>query len=133
MKTAIIGKTKKNALVLCIVMISGLLSACSFLKKEQIQDKEVLLTKAGFKRKFTSSPENLAYVKTFTQNKVIKLANSPDIISRLNILTENDKVKGGVYYIFADAEDCECFYWGGEEVYSNYQEVLEQQKTFTDN
>ena len=133
MNTVTKGKAKKIAIFLSIAMVGGLLPACSFLKKEQIQDKEVLLTRAGFKRQFTSSPENLAYLKTFTQNKVIKLANSPDTISRLNILAENNQVKGVVYYIFADAEDCECFYWGGEEVYKNYQTVLDQQKTFPDN
>ena len=133
MNTTTKGRTKKIAFFFSIAMVGGLLSACGFLKKEQVQDKEVLLTQAGFKRKFTSSPENLAYLKTFTQNKVIKLANSPETIARLNILTENDKVKEGVYYIFADAEDCECFYWGGEEIYSKYQEVLEQQKIFADN
>ncbi|MEY3787620.1 MAG: hypothetical protein RLZ75_1827, partial [Pseudomonadota bacterium] len=51
MNTTTKGRTKKIAFFLSIAMVGGLLSACGFLKKEQVQDKEVLLTQAGFKRK----------------------------------------------------------------------------------
>ena len=108
--------------------VGGLFSGCSFLKKERIQDTEMLLMKAGFKQNFSSGPENVAYLKTFKQEELIKLANTPDTLSHLNILTDDDKLKSGSYYIFVDIEDCDCFYWGSEETYNKYQGVLQQQK-----
>jgi hypothetical protein len=128
MNTATKKRTKQIATVLSIAMVSGLFSACAFLKKEQVQDKEILLVQAGFKQTFSSGPENLGYLKTFKQEELIKLANTPDTISHLNILTDNDKLKSGTYYIFVDIEDCDCFYWGSEDTYNKYQYVLQQQK-----
>ena len=128
MNTATKKRTKQIATVLSIAMVSGLFSACAFLKKEQVQDKEILLVQAGFKQSFSSGPENLAYLKTFKQEELIKLANTPDTVSHLNILTDTDKLKSGTYYIFVDIEDCDCFYWGSEDTYNNYQDVLKQQK-----
>jgi len=114
MNTATKKRTKQIATVLSIAMVSGLFSACAFLKKEQVQDKEILLVQAGFKQTFSSGPENLAYLKTFKQEELIKLENTPDTLSHLNILTDDDKLKSGTYYIFVDIEDCDCFYWGSE-------------------
>jgi hypothetical protein len=109
------------------MMVCGLFSGCSFLKEERIQDTEMLLMKAGFKQNFSCCPENVAYLKTFKQEELIKLANTPETISHLNILTENDKLKSGTYYIYVDIEDSDSFYWGAEEAYNNYQTVLQQQ------
>ena len=128
MNTATKKRTKQIATVLSIAMVSGLFSACAFLKKEQVQDKEILLVQAGFKQTFSSGPENLGSLKTFKQEELIKLANTPDTTSHLNILTDNDKLKSGTYYIFVDIEDCDCFYWGSEDTYNKYQDVLQQQK-----
>jgi hypothetical protein len=128
MNTLTKRKTKQIATVLSIMMVGGLVSGCSFLKKEQVQDKEVLLLRAGFTQKFSTGPENLAYLKTFKQEELIKLADTSDTIAHLNILTESDKLKSGNYYLFVDIEDCDCFYWGSEDTYNKYQDVLKQQK-----
>lgn len=120
-------KIKKIATVLSIMMVGALFSACSFLKKERVQDTEMLLIQAGFKQNFSCGPENVAYLKTFKQEELIKLANTPETILHLNILTENDKLKSGTYYIYVDIEDSDSFYWGVEEAYNNYQTLLQQQ------
>jgi hypothetical protein len=121
-------KTKKIAAVISIMMVGGLISACGFLKKERVQDTEILLIKAGFKQSFSSGSENLAYLKTFKQEELIKLENTPETISHLISMTDNDKLKNGTYYIYVDIEDNDSFYWGAEEAYNNYQTVLQQQK-----
>ena len=96
------------------IAISSLLSSCSMMQAQQIQDKEQLLTAAGFKMKPADTPEKLAHLKSLPQDKI----------------TPNEK-DGVVYYIYADVDNCQCFYWGLDQSYQNFM-LLQEQKNIAD-
>ena len=87
MNTATKKRTKQIATVLSIAMVSGLFSACAFLKKEQVQDKEILLVQAGFKQTFSSGPDNLAYLKTIFDCDALTQTCSPEKVKRITRTT----------------------------------------------
>ena len=93
------------ALVLC-----GLLSSCAMLETQQVKDTEQLLTEAGFKMKLADTPAKMAHLKTLSQHKIVP-----------------HQKDGVVYYIYADAANCQCFYWGQDQSYRNFLLLQEQQ------
>ena len=92
------------------ILISGLLSSCAMMEAQKTQDKEQLLIAAGFKMKLADTPEKMAHLKTLTQHKIVP-----------------HQKDGKVYYIYADATTCQCFYWGQDQSYQNFMELQEQQ------
>lgn len=109
-------KTNNNFTLLLIlkiiaaVVLGGLLCSCAMLKAQQTKDTEQLLTEAGFKMKLADTPAKMAHLRTLSQNKI--MAHQKD---------------GSVYYIYADAANCQCFYWGKEQSYRNFLLLQEQQ------
>lgn len=81
--------------VFVAIVIGGFLSSCAMMKAQQSKETEQLLVTAGFKMKLADTPEKMAHLKTLTQYKIV--AHQKD---------------GKAYYIYADATNCQCFYWG---------------------
>ena len=92
------------------IVLSGFLSSCAMMEAQQAKDTEQLLAAAGFKMKLADTPTKLAHLKTLTQHKIVP--------------HEKD---GTVYYIYADATTCQCFYWGQDQSYRNFMQLQEQQ------
>ena len=109
-------KTNKNVTMFLIskifaaVVLGGFLSSCAMLKTQQIKDTEQLLLAAGFKMKLADTPAKMAHLQTLSQNKI--MAHQKD---------------GSVYYIYADAANCQCFYWGKEQAYQSFLQLQAQQ------
>jgi hypothetical protein len=80
------------------------------LETQQVKDTEQLLTKAGFKMKLANTPAKMAHLKTLSQHKIVL-----------------QQKNGAVYYIYADAANCQCFYWGQDQSYRNFLLLQEQQ------
>lgn len=97
--------------IFAVIFLGGLLSSCAMMKAQQTKDTEQLLAAAGFKMKPADTPAKMAHLKTLTQHKIV--AHQKD---------------GTIYYIYADASDCQCFYWGQEQSYQNLLHIQEQRK-----
>ena len=92
------------------IVLGGLLSSCAMMEAQQAKDTEQLLAAAGFKMKLADTPAKMAHLKTLTQHKIVP-----------------HQKDGAVYYIYADATNCQCFYWGQDQSYQNFMQLQEQQ------
>jgi hypothetical protein len=93
-----------------ITVLSIALAGCAAMKKSEATDTEQLLAAAGFKMKLADTPERLAHLKTLTQLKVVP----------------HDR-NGKMYYVYADAADCQCLYAGNQEAYQRYENLAVKQ------
>ncbi len=93
-------------IILNIVLLATVLSACGTLEVNQARDTEQLMSAAGFRVKLADTPDKLAHAETLTQFKLVP-----------------HEKNGTVYYVYADAVRCHCVYWGTEEAYQNYQRM----------
>ncbi len=80
------------------------LSGCTTLA-EKAQKTEQTLAASGFQVKLGTTPEQLAHIQSQTQMQLVP--------------HEKD---GNVYYVYADAQNCRCLYWGNEQAYQRYQQ-----------
>jgi hypothetical protein len=92
------------------LLLTLLLSSCAIMQAQQSKDTEKLLSAAGFKMTLANSPEKLDHLKTLTQNKLV--AHTKDAV---------------VYYTYADATNCQCFYVGSDKAYQSFLKLQEQQ------
>ena len=95
-----------------VVTISLMLAGCAALQKNEVLDAEGLLTKAGFQKHVADTPEKIAHLKTLPQQ----------CISRHNR-------HGKLYFVYADAANCQCLYAGDETEFRHYQDLERQQGT----
>ena len=93
-----------------LLILSGVLISCAALNARKNTDTEQLLVTAGFKINAANTPAKLDHLKTLSQNKLVA-----------------HKKDGAAYYIYADAEDCRCFYWGTEESYQKFLKLQNKQ------
>jgi hypothetical protein len=93
-----------------ITVLSIALAGCAAMKKSEATDTEQLLAAAGFKMKLADTPERLAHLKNLTQLKVVP----------------HDR-NGKMYYVYADAADCQCLYAGNQEAYQRYENLAVKQ------
>ncbi len=91
------------------IMLGGLLSSCAMMEAQKAKDTEQLLTEAGFKMKLADTPAKMAHLKTLTQLKIVP-----------------HQKNGVVYYIYADAITCQCFFWGQDQSYQNFLQLQDQ-------
>ena len=92
------------------IMLGGFLSSCAMMEAQKAKDTEQLLAAAGFKMKLADTPAKMAHLKTLTQYKIVP-----------------HQKDGTVYYIYADAANCQCFYWGLDQSYQNFMQLQQQQ------
>ncbi|MBT3256870.1 MAG: hypothetical protein HN366_10485 [Deltaproteobacteria bacterium] len=95
-----------------VVTIALMLAGCAALQKNEVMDVEGLLTNAGFQKHVADTPQKMAHLKTLGQQ----------CFSR-------HKRHGKLYFIYADAALCQCFYVGDELEFSHYQDLERQQNS----
>jgi PBP1b-binding outer membrane lipoprotein LpoB len=93
-----------------VVTIALMLAGCAALQKNEVMDAEELLTKAGFQKYVADTPQKMAHLKTLAQQ----------VISR-------HKRHGKLYFVYADAANCQCLYAGDETDFQHYQDLERQQ------
>jgi hypothetical protein len=93
-----------------VVTIALMLAGCAALQRNEVLDVEGLLTKAGFQKQIADTPQKLAHLKSLAQQ----------CISR-------HKRHGKLYFVYADAADCQCLYSGDEEALRHYRDLERQQ------
>jgi hypothetical protein len=87
-------------------------SGCAALQTNQVSDVEGLLTKAGFQKHVADTPQKLAHLKTLAQHRISR-----------------HKRHGKLYFVYADASDCQCLYAGGEEAFRHFRDLERQQNS----
>lgn len=85
----------------------ALLAGCAEIRREQIQQKENLLTAAGFRMKIADTPAAVAQLQAMPQNRMIARQH-PD---------------GTLVYTYADAKGCNCLYKGHAPEYQEYRRL----------
>jgi hypothetical protein len=73
------------------------------------QTAEQLLSAAGFKQIFPTTPAQQARVQNMPQKQIFMISKGPK-----------------VYYVYADANGCGCLYVGNQQKYQNFQRLLTQ-------
>ena len=98
------------AMAMLVTVLVCALAGCAVVKevqKSEASDTEQLLAAAGFKVKLADTPKKMAHLQTLTQRKLI-----------------SHQRNGKVYYVYADALNCQCLYVGNEAAYQRYQQML---------
>jgi hypothetical protein len=87
-----------------LLVAIGLLIACA-----EIQEKEQLLSAAGFSMKYADTPEKLEHLKQQEQHKIIPY------------------IKGGKsYFVYADSINCQCMYVGDDTAFQQFNSLQVQ-------
>jgi hypothetical protein len=87
------------------------LSSCAQIQRQEAEQIEPQLSAAGFRMKSADTPEKLAKLQAMPQRKLQQ--------------TWRD---GKLYYVFADAQGCNCFYLGDKAAYEQYQEMKQERQ-----
>ena len=73
------------------------------------QTAEQLLSAAGFKQIYPTTPAQQARLRNMPQKQIFLISKGPK-----------------VYYVYADATGCGCLYAGNQQNYRNFQNLLTQ-------
>lgn len=95
-----------------IVVGTCLIAAgCQAIESERAENTENLLREAGFQVRYADTPERFEDVKALEQRSLVK--------------KERD---GEPYYVYADAEGCQCLYYGTPAEYEKYRTLETDQR-----
>jgi len=102
-------KTRNRLFTLALALALAL-TGCAAIEKQEAQQQasqtEQLLSAAGFQMKLADTPQKLAHLQALTP---LKLAPHPR--------------DGKIYFIYADAQFCQCLYAGDQAAYQRYQRL----------
>ena len=90
--------------IFSVFALVSILSACA-----DIQEKERLLSAAGFSMKYADTPEKIDHLKLQEQNKIIPYVK-----------------EGKAYFVYADSTTCQCMYIGDDNAFQKYNSLQEQ-------
>lgn len=93
------------------VLLAAVVSGCAALEREEVGQTENLLAAAGFQMKPAETPEKLAQLGTMRQHQIIRRLHD-----------------GQVMYVYADAQVCNCLYYGTQQQYDRYRRLALQQQ-----
>ncbi|NJO55278.1 MAG: hypothetical protein HC834_01795 [Rhodospirillales bacterium] len=96
---------------LAFAVISLSLAACASIERQEAEQTEQLLSAAGFSLKLADSPEKLAQLRAMKQR--VLLPRTKD---------------GQTYFLYADADGCNCLYAGNEADHQAYERLAVQQE-----
>ncbi len=88
-----------------------LLTAACATPQQRAEDRENLLTAAGFTARPANTPERVASLRGLPANKVVQRVRS-----------------GTVRYVYADPLVCGCLYVGDQAAYGRYQQEVFQRR-----
>lgn len=100
----------KPSTIAMLIFVGVTASAC-VTTSNATQDKENLLSAAGFKIRLADTPERIASLKSLPPNE-------------FTVQSQN----GQPVFIYADPAVCGCLYYGNQDNFSAYQQMAFQQK-----
>ena len=90
-----------------ILALGVFITGCASSQKTKAVDRELYLTSAGFKKMLADTEEKLGHLKKMPQRDIF-----------------NIEKEGTLYYVWADQKSCNCIYYGDENAYESYQQIL---------
>jgi len=78
---------------------------------QAVQQKEDLLSAAGFTPQPANTPQRLAAMKKLPPNKFVQQTNNSQMV-----------------YVYADPIVCQCVYFGTQAAYAQYRQMVFQQR-----
>ena len=90
-----------------IMALGVFITGCASSQKTKAVDRERYLTSAGFKKMLADTQEKLDHLKKMPQREIF-----------------NKEKDGTLYYVWADQKSCNCLYYGDEDAYESYQQIL---------
>jgi hypothetical protein len=103
--------TKNRFTIFASLLIVSLFAvSCTFGPKPVVSPSrniEGLLLDAGFVRNPADTPEKMARIQSEVQRKVIPVQE-----------------EGQTYYLYADADFCQCLYVGDERAFNRFEELI---------
>ncbi|HTP05330.1 MAG TPA: hypothetical protein VMM54_09270 [Nitrospirota bacterium] len=103
------GKEALVYLIVCVVVISSMLTSCGTISKHEARRTEDFLLEAGFTKKLATTAEEQAKLSAFKPLKMVR--------------AEKD---GEVIYVYPDPDNCKCAYVGGEHQFTEYKRLRYQ-------
>jgi hypothetical protein len=97
-----------------LIILALALAGCAGVETQQTQQTkgtEELLSAAGFKQIFPTTPKQEAHLKTLPQKQIFMVDRG-----------------GKLYYVYADAAGCGCLYAGNQQKYQAFQNLAAQYK-----
>ena len=106
----------KNRFTICasLLTVSLFAASCTFGPKPVVSPSrniEGLLLDAGFVKNPADTPEKMARIKSEVQRKVIPVQE-----------------EGQTYYLYADADFCQCLYVGDNSAFSRFEGLISMRK-----
>ena len=98
-------------LLIATALVATLSLGCAAMQRSEAIRTERVLAAAGFQMKMADTPEKLAKVQGMTQRK----------------LQPHDK-DGEVFFVYADALECNCVYVSTEAAHQRYQQLALKQE-----
>lgn len=89
----------------------AMLAGCAAMEREEVQQTEGLLAAAGFRIKVAATPAKRLQLQSLTQHRLIRRLHN-----------------GRIMYVYADAMDCKCFYFGTQVEYDKYRNLALRQQ-----
>ena len=108
------NKSLRMSLAISTLLIT---TGCAEIQKSDAIATEREFAAAGFQMKFAKTPEQIAKVGSLPQRKLTR-TTGPD---------------GQNLFVWADAADCKCIYFGTEAAYDRYQRLSINQQIAIDN
>lgn len=93
------------------VVLMAMVMGCAALEREEVQETEHTLAAAGFQVKLAETPDKLRQLKTMQQHKIIRRSHD-----------------GKPMYVYADAQLCQCLYYGNQDAYDKYRRLALQKQ-----
>jgi len=91
-------------------------AGCTAMRREGAMQQERLLAAAGFQMKFANTPALASQASEMPQRRVVPVP-----------------ADGGVRYVYADSQFCNCIYAGSEQAYDRYQRLVVQSDIAAEN
>jgi hypothetical protein len=100
-----------NHAVAALTFSFGLILAGCQSTTQVVQQKEDLLSAAGFTPQPANTPQRIAAMKKLPPNKFVQQTKNSQIV-----------------YVYADPIVCQCVYFGNQAAYAQYRQMVFQQR-----
>lgn len=100
----------KHAVAALTVSFGLILAGCQS-TPQVVQQKEDLLSAAGFNPQPANTPQRIAAMKKLPPNKFVQQTKNSQIV-----------------YVYADPIVCQCVYFGNQAAYAQYRQMVFQQR-----
>ena len=91
-----------RALLLAILMLLG--AACAPIQRFEVRDTERMLVAAGFHMHRADTPELQEDLRSIPPYRIVSRTKDRNVV-----------------YLYADPDNCQCVYVGGDKEYSEYE------------